>query len=148
MCQLSAGLSAVAQLGASLGASPLQIGFPGIRAMVAANLSATIAALTSVGVTLTGSLAAALSASFSAGLPVIPGFASTAGVQAALSLDPSAFAGLNTGANVSSMLQVGLSASALAASLGTALNIGAASAPCSICDCRAIMAALAFGASN
>jgi hypothetical protein len=45
------------------------------------------------------------------------------------------------------MLQVGLSASALAANLGTALNIGAASAPCPICDCRAIVAGLGVGAS-
>jgi hypothetical protein len=147
MCQLSSGLSAVAQLGASLGVSPLQIGFPAVRAMVAANLSSTTAALNSAGVTLTDNLAATLAASVSAGLPVIPGFASAAGVQAALSLEPSAFAGLNLGSTIPTMLQAGLSASALAASLGAALNVGAASAPCPTCDCRAIMAALVSGAA-
>ncbi len=151
MCQLSAGLSAVAQLGLSLGVSPLQLGFPAVRAMVAANFSATLAALASVGVRLSANLSAALTAGLPGlpgGLPSIPSFTTSAVVRAAVALDTSAFASLNLALSASPMLMVGLSGSALAANLSAALAITASARPCGVCDSRSVMASLSLGAST
>jgi hypothetical protein len=145
VCQLSTGLSAVAQLQVSLGVSPLELGFPATRALLGANLSATAAALADVGVSLSTDLSASLAAGMPS-LPGTPGFATSAAVQAALSLDTAAFASLTVSADVSPMLTVGLSSSALAANLAAALAITASARPCPVCDSRAIMASLSIGA--
>ncbi|HYZ64114.1 MAG TPA: hypothetical protein VE650_16825, partial [Acetobacteraceae bacterium] len=131
-----------------LGINPLQIGFPAVQAMVAANFSAM------------ASLAARLGINLSLGLPglpnllTIPGLVAavqaslTATLRAALSLNASAIASLNAIAsldlNVCPSLGVGLAATALATNMSAALGINMAlPAPCPVCDARAIMAAVA-----
>ena len=57
---LTAGFSAVALLRAGLGINPLELGFPAVRAMVAANFSAMM------------SLAAQLGINLSLGIPGLP----------------------------------------------------------------------------
>lgn len=146
MCQLSASLSSVAQLQSGLGVDPLQLGFPAVRAMVAANLSATLSALTGAGVSLSPDMAASLVAD----LPTVPPFANAATVRAAMALDVSALAGqdgsalpgLDEAADVSGTLRAGLSVSALSSNLSTALGVSPSTSPCPTCDCRAIVAAL------
>jgi len=137
VCNLSAGFSAIAQLGSSLGINPLQIGFPAVQAMVAANFSAMVA------------LAARLGINLSVGIPnllTIPSLVAaiqaslTATLRAVLAFNFSAVASLNVAASAS--LGVGLAVTALAANMSAALGINvAASVPCPICDARAIVAA-------
>jgi len=137
VCNLSAGFSAIAQLGTGLGINPLQIGFPAVQAMVAANFSAMV------------SLAARLGINLSVGIPNLLNIPSlvaaihvslTATLRAVLAFNFSAVASLNVAASAS--LGVGLAVTALAANMSAALGINiAASVPCPICDARAIMAA-------
>ena len=133
----SAGFCAIAQLKASLGVEPLQIGLPGVRAQVAANFSAMV------------SLAAQLGIDLSLGipglpaLPDIPGFAAAltasltaqlrAVLDASISLPTLELPSLN--ASMSALLSASLSL-CLSAVLGIDVALPA---PCTGCDLRAIM---------
>jgi hypothetical protein len=147
MASLTAALSAVASLQASLGISPLALGLPGVQLRVQAKLNLLLPTLAaSFGLNLGGvglpNLLAALLALLPP-LPPVPSFAASAVVQA--SLQAQAMASLNW--QVPAMLpsiQIGLPVCAFAAQLQAALGLQAvASVPCAACDARAIMGALA-----
>lgn len=147
MANLSAALSAVTQLQASLGVNPLSLGFPALVARVQAKLALLLPALSAaLGINLAGgggSLLAELMALLP-NLPALPtSFATPAVVQAASQAQM--LAGLNW--QVPAMLpalQVGLPACHFAAQLQAALGIAAVlPAPCaSGCDAARIMHAL------
>ncbi len=145
MCQLSAGLSAIAQLRLAFGVDPIKLGFPAIRAMVGATMTATIAMLARLGIHLSANLSESLALGMP-GLP-IPSFAINAVVQAVMALDLTAVASLNLNALASANLMSGLGASALAINLSEALNLSAALAPCGVCDAGAIMASMRASAA-
>ena len=138
MCNLSAGLSAVAQLGLSLGVNPLQLGFPAIRLMVGATLTATIQMLARIGISLNAALAltAPQLPAFMIGLPVA---SLNAMVTAALNVNVAAFANLNI--SLTPNLFAALSVSSLSAQLSAALNLGVALRPCMVCDAAGLLAA-------
>jgi hypothetical protein len=122
MASLTAALSAIASLQASLGVSPLQLGFPAIQLRVSLKLSALLP-----------------------NLPFVPtSFATSASVQAALQM--SAFASLNWQVPLSlPVIGIGLPTCAFAASLNAALGLQAVlSAPCVLgCDAGQVMRSLA-----
>jgi hypothetical protein len=148
MASLTAALSAVAQLQASLGINPLEVGFPAVQLMVSARLSLVLQAVSGImGVNLLTMLLDELLAL----LPAIPysptSFATGVVVQAAMSINAQALASMNWQVPSAMSLigvRVGLPAVALATQLRAALGINAAiAAPCgSGCDAAAIMAAL------
>ena len=93
MASLTAALNAVASLQASLGVSPLQLGFPAIQLRVSLKLSALLSTLSArFGLNLSGgggSLLAALLALLP-NLPFVPtSLATSASVQAALQMSAS-----------------------------------------------------------
>ena len=148
MASLTAALSAVAQLQASLGVSPLSLGFPALVLRVQAKLALLLPALSAhLGINLSGagieSLIAALLALLP-NLPVVPtSLATSAVVQA--SLQAQALASLNW--QVPAMLpslQIALPACAFAAQLSATLAINAVlPSPCaSGCDAAKLMHAL------
>lgn len=149
MASLSAQLTAVASLAASLGIAPLQIGLPGVQAMISARLSALLAALSaSLGINLTASLEIPNLLGLLPALPACPTLAITpAVVQAALTMNASALAALTWQAPAGlPLLQVGLPVATLSAQLSAALGISAALAPCPAgCDANAVLRA-AFSA--
>jgi hypothetical protein len=149
MASLTAGLSAVARLQASLGINPLQLGFPAVEAMVAARLNLLLPALAdSLRLNLNSpNLLAELLALLPA-LPYCPtSLATSAVIQAALSINAQAVAALNWRVPDASSLiavRIGLPAVAFAAQLQAGLGINAAlGAPCGRgCDAAAVMAML------
>ncbi|MFZ0021002.1 MAG: hypothetical protein WAL10_27110 [Acetobacteraceae bacterium] len=148
MASLTAALNAVASLQASLGVSPLQLGFLAIQLRVSLKLSALLATLSArFGLNLSGgggSLLAALLALLP-NLPFVPtSFATSASVQAALQM--SAFASLNWQVPLSlPVIGIGLPTCAFAASLSATLGLQAVlSAPCVLgCDAGQVMRSLA-----
>ena len=148
MANLTAALTAMAQLQASFGVSPLHLGFPALVARVQAKLALLLPALSAaLGIKLTGNLLAGLLAELLALLPNLPAlpttFATPAVVQAALRAQ--ALASLNW--QVPAMLpalQIGLPACHFAAQLQVALGINAVlPSPCaSGCDAARIMQAV------
>jgi hypothetical protein len=148
MASLTAALSAVAQLQASLGVNPLEIGLPAVQLMISARLSVVLQALSSA---MGFNLLTMLLDELLALLPAIPyspaSLATSAVVQAAMSINAQALASLNWQVPSATSLiavRVGLPAVAFAAQLRASLGINAAiTAPCgSGCDAAAIMAAL------
>ena len=140
MAQLSAGLGAIAQLRAGLGINPLQLGFPQVQAMVAANFSEMATALLRAGIDVRLALPT---------LPPIPGlpaFATQATVNAALNLRPPAL-DLAFTESMYGSLGAGLAVSSLAINLNLALDLQAQGAPCAICDARALVAAIGSAAA-
>ncbi len=146
MANLTAALSAVASLQASLGINPLQLGFPAVLLRVQLKLGALLPALQArFGLSLAGGgdLLSALLALLPQ-LPFVPtSFAASAVVQAALHAQ--AMAALDW--QVPAMLpaiQIGLPTCALVAQLNAALSLNAVlSAPCALgCDAGSVMAAL------
>ena len=138
MASLSAGLLAVAGLGQSLGVDPLAAGFPAIRAMVGANLSATVAMLASAGIRLDVANAMPGLPLFMTGMPLSAMV--SAAVNAAQSGAVSGTAAFDL--DVSALLAVGLGVSGLAINLSAALGLNAAPRPCAVCDHRTLTAAL------
>jgi hypothetical protein len=148
MAQLTAALNAVASLQASLGVSPLALGFPAIQLQVQAKLNALLPALCAhLGISMSGNMPnlLALLLSLLPKLPVVPtGFATSATVQAAM--QASAVASLNWNVPISiPAVQIGMPTIALAAALQAALGIQAVlPSPCgSGCDAAKIARALA-----
>jgi len=149
MASLTAALSAVMQLQASLGLPVLQLGFPAIQLRVQAKLGALLPVLSArFGLNLSGGGAASLLAALMSLLPNLPlvptSLATSAVVQAALSAQ--AMASLNWQVPVSlPAIQIGLPTCALVAQLNAALSISAVlPSPCgSGCDAAKIMKALA-----
>lgn len=140
MAQLSAGLGAIAQLRLGLGINPLQLGFPQVQAMVAANFSAMVSAMLRAGINLQLGLPS---------LPPIPGlppFATQATVNAALNLRPPAL-NLTFNESLYASLATGVAVSSLAINLNLALNLQPMAVPCLICDARALVAALESAAA-
>jgi hypothetical protein len=149
LASLSAALSAVAQLQASLGVNPLALGFPAMTLRVQARLAALLPVLSArFGVAMPpGNLLAELLAALLAllpPLPVVPTYATSAVVQAAMQAQ--ALASLNW--QVPAMLPaiaIGLPVCNFAAQLNAALAVSAVlPAPCaSGCDAARLMRALA-----
>jgi hypothetical protein len=146
MASLTAALSAVASLQASLGVSPLTLGFPAIQLRVQARLAALLPTLSArFGINASVPNLLALLLSLLPKLPVIPtSLATSAVVQAAMQAQ--AMAALNW--QVPPMIaavQVGLPTCALVAQLQAALGITAVlPSPCgSGCDAAKIARALA-----
>lgn len=143
MAQLTASLSAVASLQASLGVSPLQLGFAGVQAMLSAQLALLlpqISAALGFNVSLPNLLA------LLPALPYCPTMAVTAPVvQMAASLDAQAVASMNwqvPSLGAVALLNIGLPVCALTAQLNAALGINAVlNAPCPICDAGAVLSA-------
>jgi hypothetical protein len=143
MAQLTASLSAIASLQASLGISPLQVGFPGVQAMLSARLAVLlpqISAALGMSVSLPNLLA------LLPALPYCPTMAVTAPVvQMAASINAQAVASMNwqvPALSAVALLNVGLPVCALTAQLNAALGINAVlNAPCPICDAAAVLAA-------
>ncbi len=151
MAGLTSALSAVAQLSASLGVSPLQLGFPAVQMRVQARLAALTAALAArFGMNLAagGLSPEAMLAVVLAQLPQLPvvptSFATSAVVQAALQAQPVAALNWQVPAAPPAM-QIGLPTVALTAQLQAALNVRAVQpAPCaSGCDAARLMRTLA-----
>jgi hypothetical protein len=150
MASLTAALSAVAGLNASLGISALSLGFPAVQAMVSLRLTAMLSALSA---SLRLNLSSPnLLAELLALLPTLPycpsSLATHAVVQAALSINAEAMAALNwqvPALGTLPVLRIGLPSCAFAAQLQAALGINAVlPAPCgSGCDAAATMRALA-----
>lgn len=149
MASLTAALSAVAQLQASLGVAPLALGFPAVQAMVSARLTATLSALcASLSLNLQSPNLLAELLALLPSLPYSPtSLATSAVIQAALSINAQALASLNWQVPALSalpVLRIGLPVCALAAQLQAALGISAVmSTPCVACDAAATMRALA-----
>ena len=142
---LTAALSAVAQLQASLGVNPLQIGLPQVQIMISARLSVVLGALSSY---FRCNLLTMLLDELLALLPAVPycptSFATGVVVQAAASINAQALESLNWQVPAATSLiavRVGLPAVAFSAQLRAALGISAAiTAPCgSGCDAAAIL---------
>lgn len=146
MASLTAALSAVASLQASLGINPLQLGLPAVQLRVQAKLAALLPALQAhFGLSLAGGgdLLAALLALLP-DLPVVPtSFATSATVQAALQAQAVAALDWQVTAALPAV-QIGLPTCALVAQLNAALGLSAVlPSPCgSGCDAARIMAAL------
>jgi len=145
MAQLTASLSAVASLQASLGISPLQLGFPGVQAMLSARLAVLLPQISAaLGLNLSlPNLLALLPA-----LPYCPTMAVTAPVvQMAASINAQAVASMNWQVpplSAVALLNVGLPVCALTAQLNAALGINAVlNAPCPMCDASAVLKAIA-----
>jgi hypothetical protein len=145
MASLTAALSAVAQLRASLSIDPLQIGLPAVQEMVALRLSALMQALPAC---FPFDPLALLLDELLALLPPIPycptSLATQAVVAAAMSINAQALASLNwqvPAAMSLSAISVGLPAVAFSAQLQASLGINAAiQAPCgSGCDAQALL---------
>ena len=143
MATLTATLSAIASLQASLGISPLQVGFPGVQAMLSARLAVLLPQVSAaLGLNLSlPNLLALLPA-----LPYCPTMAVTAPVvQMAASINAQAVASMNwqvPSLGAVALLNIGLPVCALSAQLSAALGINAAlSAPCPICDAGAVFKA-------
>jgi hypothetical protein len=147
MANLTAALTAVAQLRASLGIDPLRIGLPAVREMVSLRLAATMQQLPSQFPFNPLRLAEAELLSLLPQIPYCPtSLATEAVVSAAASINAQALASLNwqvPEAMSLSAVRVGLPAASFAASLHAALGIDAAvQAPCgSGCDAASILAA-------
>ena len=138
MASLTASLTAVASLQASLGlsVSPLTLGLPAIRLQVQARLGAMMSALSAhfnVSLSLPNLLALLLS--LLPKLPVVPSFAVSAVVQAALRMQAMASLNWQVPPMIASV-QIGLPTCAFVASLQAALGISAVlPSPCaSGCD--------------
>jgi hypothetical protein len=149
MASLTAALSAVVSLQASLGISPLTLGFPAIQLRVQARLAALLPALSAhfginlAGVGLPNLLALLLS--LLPKLPVVPSsFATSAVVQAAMQMQAMASLNWQVPALIPAV-QIGLPVCALAAQLQAALAITAVlPSPCgSGCDAAKLASALA-----
>jgi len=143
MATLTATLSAIASLQASLGISPLQVGFPGVQAMLSARLAVLLPQVSAaLGLNLSlPNLLALLPA-----LPYCPTMAVTAPVvQMAASINAQAVASMNwqvPALSAVALLNIGLPVCALSAQLNESLGINAAlSAPCPICDAGAVFKA-------
>ena len=146
MASLTAGLSAVARLRASLGIDPLQAGYQEVHAMVSARLSALMPVLTA---SLRLNLQASdVLADLLARLPPLPycptSLATPAVVAAAVSVNAQALASLDWQVPPAASLaaiRVGLPAMAFAAQFRAAFGMDAAlAAPCgSGCDAAALM---------
>ncbi len=154
VANLTAALTAMTQLQASFGVSPLRLGFPALVARVQAKLALLLPALSAaLGINLSGgNLLATVLAELLALLPNLPAlpttFATPAVVQAALRAQ--AMASLNW--QVPAMLpalQIGLPACHFAVQLQAALGINAVlPSPCaSGCDAARIMHALESAAA-
>lgn len=149
MASLTGALSAVARLQASLGISPLSLGFPAVQAMVSVRFSAMLSALSaSLRLSLQSPKFLAELLALLPNLPYCPSsLASGAVVQAALSLDAPALAAVDWQVPALAqlpVLRIGLPACAFAAQLQAALGIDAVlPAPCGAgCDAAATMRAL------
>jgi hypothetical protein len=138
---LLSGLSAIAQLRASLGIDVLAAGIPAVLAAIRARLSAILQPLQAT-------LAANLSVS-----PNLPGFQATFAtapvVQAAMSINAQALASINwqaPGLGRLPLISVGLPTCSLIAALSAALGISPVlNAPCnSGCDAAALLRAAGF----
>jgi hypothetical protein len=145
MASLTASLSAVAQLRASLGVEPLQIGLPAVRDMVAVRLAAVARQFPAC---FPFNPLGMVEDEVLSRLPQIPycptSLATQAVVQAAVSINAQALASLTwqvPAAMSLSAVRVGLPAAAFASQLHAALGIDAAvRAPCgSGCDAAAIL---------
>ena len=144
MANLTAALSAVAQIRLALGVDPLVIGLPRVQAMVAARVQALVTAIqASLGLNLASLLAL---------LPTLPVpeysaslMAPAAVVTAALRINPTAIAAINWNVPpVPSLpiLAVGLPVAAFTEQLNAALSLTASVAPCGAqCDAAALMSA-------
>ena len=146
MASLTAALSAVARLQASLGVAPLQLGFPAVRELVSVRLSALLSALSvSLRLNLRGPDVLAELLALLPALPYCATSLATHGVvEAAMSINAQALASLTWSIPDAASLvaiRVGLPAVSLAAQLQAGLGIMAAlPAPCgSVCDASTIM---------
>ena len=131
MAGLSAQLTAVSSLAASLGVDPLQAGYKPVQQMVARRLAALRPALPPA-----GELPAM---PYCPTVPVTP-----AVVQLAQTMNAEAVAALTWQAPAMTsvpLLQVGLPVAGLAAQLKTALGISPAAGPCAGCDANAVLQA-------
>jgi hypothetical protein len=155
MASLTAALSAVAQLQASLGlsASPLELGLPAVALRVQARLAAVLSAVAAqLGLRLNAGLALPGGGDLLAALlgllpplPVAPGgFATAAVVQAAMRMQAMAALNWQVPATLPSV-QIGMPTCAFAAQLNAALRTNVVlPAPCgSGCDAARIMRAAA-----
>jgi len=142
MANLTATLSAVAQLRLALGIDPLTISLPALTEMVNERVGNTAQAVQSqLGLSLSLLLELLLklpTLQFNASLMVTP-----AVVKAAMSLNARALASLNWGVpEVASLpvLSIGLPVVALTAQLQAALNLSASLAPCATgCDAASLL---------
>lgn len=145
ICQLSAGFSAIAQLGSSLGVNPMEAGYARTQALVAANVSAAVAALTRARVNVQEMIRTPTAPGVPPipVLPSVPGrpsFATQAVVSAVRALDMQAVARLEIELEADPSIATGLAVTGFVANAAAALGIRPAAVPCAVCDSRAVMA--------
>ena len=142
MASITASLSAIAQLRASLGIDPLALGLPAVHLMVSERVALTARAVqTATGMPLP-SLLSLLNLlprpDFSPALMATP-----ATVAAAMNINATALAAVNWQVPAIAslpVLSVGLPVTAFAAQLNAAMGLSASAALCATCDSAALMA--------
>ena len=142
MASITASLSAIAQLRASLGIDPLALGLPAVHLMVSERVALTARAVqTATGMPLPSLLSL---------LNLLPrpdfspaNMATPATVAAAMNINATALAAVNWQVPAIAslpVLSVGLPVTAFAAQLNAAMGLSASAALCATCDSAALMA--------